>query len=47
MKPNPNPRHHVYLGWDSSNVFEILAIGSNMIIVLSFGPFLPYKKEVT
>ena len=31
VKPNPNPWHHVYLGWDSSNVFEVLAIGPNML----------------
>ena len=30
VKPNPIPCHHVYLGWDSSNVFEVLAIGPNM-----------------
>ena len=33
LKPNPNPCHHVYLGWDSSSVFEVVAIGPNMTIV--------------
>ena len=47
VKPNPNTYHHVYLGWDSSNVYEVLAIGPNMTIVLSFDPFLPYEKGVT
>ena len=27
VKPDPNPCQHVYLGRDSSNVFEVLAIG--------------------
>ena len=49
VKPNPNPCHHVYLGWDSSNVFEVglLAIGPNMTIVELFGLFLPYENGMT
>ena len=30
VKSNPNPWHHVYLGWVSLNVFEVLVIGPNM-----------------
>ena len=46
--PNPNPCHHVYLGWDSFNiVFEVLAIGQNMIFIVLFGPFLSYEKGMT
>ena len=33
LKPNPNSCHHVYLGWDSSSVFDVVAIGPNMTIV--------------
>ena len=45
VNPNPNPCQHVYLGWDSFNiVFEVLAIGTNMIFIVLFGPFLPYEK---
>ena len=46
VKPNPNPCHHVYSGWDSSYVFEVLAIGPNMTIVELFGSFLPNEKGV-
>ena len=47
VKPNPYPCHHVYLGWDSSFLFEVLVIGPNMTIVELFGPFLPDEKAVT
>ena len=48
VNPNPNPCHHVYLGWDSFNIeFEVLAIGPNMIFIVLFGPFLPYVKGMT
>ena len=44
MKPYPRPFHHVYLGWASSSLKEVLVIGSNIIIIyLLFGLFLPYE----
>ena len=30
MKPNPNPCHHVYLGWLPADLLEVLAIGPNI-----------------
>ena len=49
MKPNPNPCHHVYMGWSLSDVFKVgmLAIGQNIIISVLLGPFLPCQTEVT
>ena len=47
-QPQPmSPCVGAYLGWHSSNVFEVLAIGPNMTIILLFGPLLPYEKGVT
>ena len=37
----------MYLGWDLSNVFEVLVIGPNMITVVLSRPFLPYEKGLT
>ena len=43
MKPYPSPFHHVYLGWASSPLKEVLVIGPNLTIYLLFGPFLSYE----
>ena len=43
MKPTyPNPCHHVYLGWASSDVIKVgmLAVGQNIIISVLLGQFL-------
>ena len=45
VKPNPIQCHHVYLGWDSSYVFQVEAIGPTKTIV-ELLTFLPHKKPV-
>ena len=50
MKPNPNPCHHVYVGWALSDVFKVgmLAKYIYTISVLDrFGPILPFRTGVT
>ena len=47
MKPDPNPCHHVYLGWFPADLLEVLAIGPNIYILNIFGPFLSEQTGVT
>ena len=43
MKPHPSPRDHVYLGWASSDLAEMLVIGPNMTMYVLFDLFLSYQ----
>ena len=46
MKPHPSLCHHVYLGWASSHLKEMLVIGPNMTMYVLFDLFLSYQMEV-
>ena len=37
MKPNSDPCHHVYLGWDSLGVMQVLATPPNKSIYINVG----------
>ena len=46
MKPHPSPCDLVYLGWASSDLAELLVIGPNMTMYVSFDLFLSYQMGV-
>ena len=46
MKPHPSPCQHVYLGWASSDLEEVLVIGPNMTMFVFFDLFLSYHMGV-
>ena len=46
MKPHPSPCDHVYLGWASSDLAELLVIGPNMTVYVLFDLFLAYQMGV-
>ena len=46
MKPLPSPCRHVYLGWASSHLEEVLVNGPNMTMYVLFDLFLSYQMGV-